>query len=191
MEENNLDNIVKEDGVTVIKSASDSCNEDCAGNMKQNIEAGNGSHKESDTGSYLSGALGAFCGAALGGVVWSVILALVHAVYFIGLLIGWLAAKGYTLMKGKQGKGKYVIFFLAVLFSVMAGIVGSGVIRELPDVTLSDFWWELYYIFWDPAELLGFSILTILFTFFAALIGVPLLRHSNEEVSDSPDTELN
>ncbi len=79
-------------------------------------------------GSYLSGAAGAFLGALGGGVVWALIMLLGYISAWIGLLIGFLAEKCYTLFKGKKGVGKVIILIFAVIFGVLVGNVGSEII---------------------------------------------------------------
>ena len=46
----------------------------------------------------------------------------------IGLLIGWLAEKGYTLFHGRRGKAKVAILILAVIFGVVLGTFVSQAI---------------------------------------------------------------
>lgn len=81
--------------------------------------------KEQDTGSYGKGFIGAMLGAILGAVVWALLLMAGYLAGLAGLLIGWLAEKGYTLLKGKRGKGKLVILIIATLFGVVLGCLGG------------------------------------------------------------------
>ena len=39
----------------------------------------------------------------------------------VGLLIGFLALKGYDLLKGKQGKGKVAILIVVIILGVLLG----------------------------------------------------------------------
>ena len=95
----------------------DSCADRIAGSMDQREQE----RKESDTGSYVQGLIGALLGATLGAIVWGIVLSIGYVASLVGLLIGWLAEKGYTLLRGKQGKGKVWILLLAVVFGVGLG----------------------------------------------------------------------
>lgn len=72
-------------------------------------------------GSYISGLLGALLGALIGAIAWCLVMQLGIIASLVGFVIGWLAEKGYTLLKGKAGKGKLVILIVAVIFGVLAG----------------------------------------------------------------------
>jgi len=72
-------------------------------------------------GSYATGLLGALLGAAVGAIAWCLVMQLGIIASLVGFAIGWLAEKGYTLLKGKAGKGKVVILIFAVIFGVLLG----------------------------------------------------------------------
>ena len=81
----------------------------------------------------LSVLLGMAAGAALGAVVWAIVLSFGYIASLVGLLIGFLAEKGYSLCKGRQGKGKIAILILAVVFGVVLGtFIGVGVLKGSP-----------------------------------------------------------
>ena len=101
--------------------------ETCAQRVQSEVEADNTRRSEEDTGNYLTGTVGALVGAIIGAVVWALVLNAGYVASLVGLLIGWLAEKGYNLLGGKQGKGKVVILILAVIFGVLLGTF-------LPDV---------------------------------------------------------
>lgn len=100
----------------------------CAEHVCRDIEGDEQQRKQQDTGSYGRGLIGALLGAAIGAVVWAVVLLMGYVASIIGLLIGWLAEKGYRLLGGKQGKGKVVILILAVILGVVLGTVASDYI---------------------------------------------------------------
>ena len=93
----------------------------CAEHVKAAYDEDDRQRKEADDGSYVQGLIGAILGAALGAVVWALILSVGYVASLVGLLIGWLADKGYNLLHGKQGKGKVAILILAVVFGVAFG----------------------------------------------------------------------
>lgn len=118
----------------------------CAERVHQELESQQERRREEDTGNYFTGLLGALVGAALGAVVWAIVLQMGYVAALVGLLIGFLAEKGYNLCKGKQGKGKIVILIVAVIVGVVLGtffsewysgakLINSG---ELPGWEISD-----------------------------------------------------
>ena len=84
--------------------------------------------------SYLPGIIGALLGAALGAAVWAFVLKMGYVAALVGLLIGFLAVKGYDLLKGKQDKLKIVIIILAVIAGVAGGTVGGYYLQYLDAV---------------------------------------------------------
>lgn len=103
--------------------------ESCAQHVQLDVDAGNAQRAEADPGNYITGALGALAGAAIGAVVWAVVLNAGYVAALVGLLIGWLAEKGYNLAKGKQGKAKPWILVLTILLAVALGTFGSDAIE--------------------------------------------------------------
>lgn len=80
-------------------------------------------------GNYLSGAIGALLGAAVGAVAWAALMLFGYISSLIGLLTGFLAERGYTLFRGKNGKGKIAILILAVIIGVLLGYFAATVIE--------------------------------------------------------------
>ena len=71
-------------------------------------------------GSIARGFLGAFLGALLGAAISCVVSVISNQVYvIIGFLIGLLVTKGYELLKGREGKLKYVIVILCIILAVV------------------------------------------------------------------------
>lgn len=84
-------------------------------------------------GSIITGLIGALLGALVGAAVWAAVgifLDLIAGV--VGFLIGFLAAKGYDLLKGRQGWAKLVCVILAVVIGVAVG-TGATVVWVLHD----------------------------------------------------------
>ena len=54
-------------------------------------------------GSYVTGLIGALVGALIGAVVWCLVMQLGIIASLVGFVIGWLAEKGYTILRGKAG----------------------------------------------------------------------------------------
>ena len=100
----------------------------CAKKVQDQIVEGNENRKQETGGSYVSGLIGALLGAVIGAVLWAIVLNMGYVASIIGLVIGFLAEKGYNLLRGKQGKGKIGILILAIVLGVLIGTFGSDVI---------------------------------------------------------------
>lgn len=73
-------------------------------------------------GSILRGLVGALIGAVLGAAVWGIVGILTQRVFsLLGFLLGFLCAKGYELLKGREGVAKVVIVILCVILAVVLG----------------------------------------------------------------------
>lgn len=105
--------------------------EACKEKAVREVQDANHEEKENRTGSYGTGAVGAVIGALLGAVVWAIVLRAGYVASVVGLLIGWLAEKGYTLLKGKIGKAKVIILAAAVILGVVVGTYGALVFETI------------------------------------------------------------
>lgn len=93
----------------------------CAARMGEDFKQEHEIKKANDTGSYPAGFFGAFLGSLLGSVVWAVVLTGGYIASVVGLLIAWLADKGYKMLHGKNGKGKIAALVISVIFGVAFG----------------------------------------------------------------------
>ena len=170
----------------------------CAEHLKNAVESENVRKKEEMTGSYLLGAVGAFAGAAIGAIVWALVLLLGYVASVVGLLIGWLAEKGYTLLHGKKGKAKILILIVAIIFGVVAGTVAADAISliqminsgELPGWFISDVPEMMMMLFEDAEYVAATGKNVLLGLFFAALGVFALLRNAGKETADMQYAEL-
>lgn len=170
----------------------------CAEHLKSAVETENVRKKEEMTGSYALGTVGAFAGAAIGAVVWALVLLLGYVASVVGLLIGWLAEKGYTLLHGKKGKAKILILILAIIFGVVAGTVAADAISliqminsgELPGWYISDVPEMMMILFEDAEYMAGTGKNILLGLFFAALGVFALLKNAGKETADMQYAEL-
>lgn len=171
----------------------------CAERVSQSVEQSNEQEKQERTGSYVTGALGAFLGAALGAVVWAVVLFAGYVASIVGLLIGWLAEKGYNLLKGKQGKGKIVILILAIIFGVLLGTLAVDVVSlaqmidsgELYGFTYGDIPLMILALFAESPDYVSAILSNVgLGLLFAALGVFALLRKAGREVSGTKFVKL-
>ena len=118
----------------------------------------------------------------------------------VGLLIGWLAEKGYTLMKGKQGKGKIVILIFVIILGVLLGTLLPDIVSvaqmisagELPGFTYGDIPLVIMKVMEVDAEYmsgtLGNAGMGLLF---AALGVFSLLRKTKQDITGVTITKLN
>lgn len=171
----------------------------CAERVKNAIEADNTRKQEEDTGSYLLGTVGALLGAAAGAVVWAIVLYMGYVASIVGLLIGWLAEKGYTLLHGKQGKAKVLILILAIIIGILLGTLAVDVVTlagminggELPGFVLGDIPAIISVLFMEDAEYRSATMGNILMGLFFAALGVfALLRRTGKEVAGTKYAEL-
>lgn len=163
----------------------------CAEAMCRGIDQEYDRTQEEDTGSYGGGFVGALLGGVLGGVVWGIVLLLGYVASIVGLLIAWLADKGYTLCRGKRGKGKVAILIVAILVGLLVGTFGADAFMlaqmisagEIPGAVYGDIPFMFLLLFTDSAYVtatLGNLALGVLF----AGLGVwAFLRKANKEVS--------
>ncbi len=173
--------------------------EACAQKVAREIDGENTRRKEEDTGSYLTGTIGAFLGAIVGSIAWALVLQLGYVASIVGFLIGWLADKGYTLLKGKQGKGKIAILIIAVIFGVVLGcflgdaiaiaqLISSG---EAADLAYGDIPALIIVMLIYDSEyasaVLGNLVIGLLF---AGLGVFSLLRKAGHAVADTKVIEL-
>lgn len=126
----------------------------CAEKLSRTLDAENTAAKEADTGTYTRGALGALLGALIGGVVWGIVLYSGWMVSAVGLLIAFVAERGYTWFRGRAGKGKIGILIASVVLGV---IFGTGLYLVLEVVNaLNDLLGT--WSFADLTEVLGIML---------------------------------
>ena len=171
----------------------------CADKVIREIDADNTQRKEKATGSYISGLIGALLGSAIGAVAWAIVLNLGYVASVVGLLIGWLAEKGYTLLKGKQGKAKVLILIVAIVLGVLLGTVGGDALSlvqmmsngELPGFVMGDIPWFLATMWAESPEYRSGMISNIGTGLLFAALGVwVILRKAGKEVADTKVVEL-
>lgn len=164
----------------------------CKEALKRDLAQEEQSLKEESTGSYLTGALGAIGGALIGSVVWALVLQLGYMASLVGLLIGFLAEKGYNLAKGKQTKGKIAVLIVAIILGVLAGTVASDAITlaqmisagELPGITYGQIPKLIAFLAVNDPEYLRATIVNCgMGLLFAALGVFGILRKTKREVS--------
>ncbi len=172
--------------------------ESCAERMARGIEAEETERREADTGNYITGLLGAFAGSAVGAVLWAVVLSFGYVASIVGLVIGWLAEKGYNLFRGKQGKAKIAILILAIIFGVLLGnfaadayaladMISAG---ELPGFGLIDIPALIVVLLSDP-EYMRATVSNVLMGLLFAGLGVfSLLRKTGKEVAQTKIIDL-
>lgn len=171
----------------------------CADKVCREIAASDENRKETAEGNYLTGFIGALLGSAIGAVLWAVVMYMGYVASIVGLAIGWLAEKGYNLLKGKQGKGKIAILIIAVIVGVLLGNFGADVITlvqmigagELPGMAYGDIPLLMLVMLMEEPEYAAATVRYILMGLLFAALGVwGLLRRANAEVADTKIVDL-
>lgn len=171
----------------------------CADKVCREIAAENETRKEADTGNYVTGFFGALLGSVLGAALWAVVLYMGYVASLVGLAIGWLAEKGYNLLKGKQGKGKIVILVIAVVIGVLLGNFGADVITlvqminagEMGMMGYGDIPMLILLVLLEDSAYLTATLSNIGMGLLFAALGVwGLLRRANAEVSGTKTADL-
>jgi hypothetical protein len=172
--------------------------ESCAGRVQSDITMKNEQRRVESTGSYGSGLLGALLGALIGAIVWGIVLNFGFVAGIVGFVIGWLAEKGYNLLKGRQGKGKIAILIVAVIFGVIVGtFIGDAItlIKMLNSGEIAGSYSQIpgfiLYLFSADSEYriatLGNMAMGLLF---AGLGVFTLIRNAGKAVADEKVTQL-
>jgi hypothetical protein len=170
----------------------------CAEKVRGEIADDNESRKQEATGSYGSGLVGALIGAAIGAILWAVVLNMGYVASIVGLVIGFLAEKGYNLLRGKQGKGKIIILIVSIIFGVVIGtfaadaITVAGMISEgEANMTYGDIPRFLITLLQADAEYFSAVVSNILMGLLFAGLGVfALLRKASKAVADTKFIDL-
>lgn len=164
--------------------------ETCAQRNQRIVSEQEQAKRDADTGNYFTGLLGALGGAILGAVVWAIVLNLGYVAALVGLLIGWLADKGYDLLKGKQGKLKIVILIVAIILGVILGTLGGYglMLAELINegetyLTYADIPAALVVLMGEPEVLSEFGMNVLMGLLFAGLGVFSMLMQANKQVS--------
>lgn len=174
----------------------------CAQKLQEQLDVETTQHQQEETGSYITGLIGALIGALLGAVVWGFVLHMGYMASIVGFLIGFLAEKGYTLLKGRQGKGKVFILAGVTVFGVLLGNIGYDAVvwameiaKYAPDaaitlngtevlVSYSDIPMLIGYFFANDSEYQSSMILNCLMGIGFALLGVwSILRKAKRETT--------
>lgn len=103
----------------------------CSANLQDSVLSEEQRVREEDNGSVLLGTVGAAIGGLIGAAVWAIVLSLGYMAALVGLLIGWLEDKGYTLLHGKNCRGKVAILVIIAILAVIIGTFGGEVINVI------------------------------------------------------------
>ncbi len=140
------------------------------------------------TGSYLTGLLGAVLGAIVGIIPWVLIGMLGYIAGISGLIMAFLAYKGYLLLRGKRGPGMtWILILVLFVFTYVAVLTSVGVEAYQASVEAGLSVGQLIYLvfiapftpeLFDTGALWGNIALG---WFFAALGSFAFLRKTNKE----------
>lgn len=173
--------------------------EACAEKVLREIQEENVRQSKESTGSYISGIVGALVGALIGSVLWALVLSAGYVASIVGFVIGWLAEKGYNLLKGKQGRGKVAILIIAVIVGVIVGnfaldaytllgMINSG---EIVGFTVADIPLMIVLTLIENSEYLSAVLGNMAIGLLFAGLGVfSLLRKTSQDVAGQKFVEL-
>lgn len=176
----------------LIHGAAYYLHEGCAQKVENEFAEEARERNESDPGNYVRGAVGAALGALLGAVAWAIVLNWGYIASLVGLLIGWLAIKGYDMLQGKQGKGKVAIVGIAVVLGVLIGTFAADAVElgkmisngEFPGYTYGDIPQMITTLLKQSSEYASAVTKNITIGLLFAALGVfALLRNTNRAVS--------
>lgn len=164
----------------------------CATRLEGELNAGLDQDELAESGSYATGFVGALIGGLLGAIIWGALLNAGYLAAIVGFVIGWLAEKGYSLLRGKKGPGKIAILVVVILLSVLAGTLLGYVLSLVGGGWL---WEDIPYVLTvllQDTEFLAASLKDVgMGLFFAALGVYSLLRRTKQEVARVKVEELN
>lgn len=173
--------------------------EACRDKVKRELAEEEQIRKEEGEGSHLTGFLGAMAGGLIGAAVWAVVLLLGYVASIVGLLIGFLAEKGYNLAKGKQDKSKIAVLVIVIVLAVLIGTVAADAISlaqmigsgELYEYTYGDIPLLILFLALNDAEYLMATLGNVGMGLLFAGLGVfGLLRKAKKEVTGIRVVEL-
>ena len=106
----------------------------------------------------------------------------------VGLLIGFLAEKGYTLLKGKQGKGKIAVLIVAVIIGVLLGTAAGTCLQVVQVINENEidmaFFPEIMALVLEDSDVQSEITSNVLMGLLFSGLGVfTLLRNENKKIS--------
>lgn len=134
------------------------------------------------TGSIFTGIIGALLGATIGAIPWAIASYNGWFMAILGLLIGFLANKGYELCKGRENMAKGIILIFATIFGVFLGEFSALVFAVYTawgqdpayvqeGFTVMEVVWSLFYALGHDSELLLNVLSDMVMGLFFALLG--------------------
>ena len=182
---NNIE-ITEAHNIVLINGIAHRIHANCAGGVGQRAEIENDIYKNEEK-NLGKGILGALLGAAAGGVVWAIAYYFGWFFALIGVLIAFLAKKGYELLGGKVCKAKTVIVLLSTVFGAVFGqllgdfvAIAVGIIGT--EYTIIDIPMLYFYILSSEPDALSSTITNLgMGLLFALLGGYGILRKTHSE----------
>ena len=182
---NNIE-ITDAHNIALINGIAHRIHANCAGNLGQRAEMENDIYKNEEK-KLGRGILGALLGAAAGGVVWAIAYYFGWFFALIGVLIAFLAKKGYELLGGKVCKAKTVIVLLSTVFGAVFGqvlgefaAIAMGIMGT--EYTIIDIPFLYLYILQNEPSALETTLANLgMGLLFALLGGYGILRKTHSE----------
>ncbi|MEL7570703.1 MAG: hypothetical protein AAGU14_09110 [Eubacteriaceae bacterium] len=163
------------------------CAEKIAEGIKEQIKNNN------EKSNLLKGFLGSLLGGVIGAIPWAIVYSFGWFVGWLGLLIGFLAQKGYYLFGGKSKKATIAILSAAIIIAVIfAQILGDCVTLgryiingEITEFALKDIPYIIYSLFISDKSYVADFIQNVLYGLvFAALGAYQILKKVSKRVTE-------
>ena len=147
---------------------------------------------EEPGGSFLTGALGALCGAIIGAVPLAVLRYFGYPGYLFGILLGFLAYKGYTIANGKKSKGKGIIVILCSLVGILLGTFSADAVYmmiavnngQLDPMTGKDVIPGIFYLLATNEEYASDCDVSVMLALIMAIAGMfPIFKNKRSKKS--------
>jgi len=141
------------------------------------------------SGSYLTGLIGAVLGAIIGVIPWVLVGMLGYIASVCGLVMAYLSYKGYTLLRGRRGRGMtWILIIVLVVFTYIAILAGEGIagyqqlINEGYSVSIPEYILLVILLPFIPEGSVLWGNIALGW-FFAGLGSFSLLRKAGKEAS--------
>lgn len=176
--------------IVLINGVAHRIHSECAASVNERSELEQVVHKTEDK-NLARGVIGALAGALLGGVVWGVAYYFNWFIAVIGVLIAFLAKKGYELLGGKVCKAKTVVIMIATAIGAIFGqVMGDFAVIAMEiqgtEYLISDIPFLYIYILSDNPEALSGTLINLVMGLLFAFLGAYLiLKKTLQENTDA------
>lgn len=166
--------------------------EHCALKISEDFKQQN-KFENSEKANLGKGFTGALLGGLIGAIPWAIVYAFGWFVGWLGLLIGFLAQKGYYKFGGKSKKSTIAVICISIIISVIVAqilgdcfTIGYYILNgEASEFSLKDIPYIIYNLFiYDSSYVSEFVKNVLIGLVFAAIGAFQIIKNISKEVSD-------